>query len=143
MISAKEYLQQAIYLDDRINSHIREKEELRSMATSLSSPQMKEDVVQTSRSGEAPYVRSLEKMWEMEEQINTEIDKLVDLKRQIHEVISRVGNINEQMVLRYKYINNYTWRQIGAIMCKDRATVVRWRDNALGKVKVPENPIII
>lgn len=54
-MTTKEYLQQAYRLDKRINSHIREKEELMQMATSVSSPQWKEDVVQTSKSGDAPF----------------------------------------------------------------------------------------
>ena len=62
--TTKEYLQQAYRLDKRINSHIREKEELMQMATSVSSTQWKEDVVQTSKSGDAPFLRTLEKMWE-------------------------------------------------------------------------------
>ena len=44
------------------------------MATSVSSTQWKEDVVQTSKSGDAPFLRTLEKMWELEEQITAEID---------------------------------------------------------------------
>ena len=143
MISAKEYLQQAYRLDQRINSHIREKEELRSMATSLSSPRMKEDAVQTSKSGDPSFVKALEKMWEMEEQIDAEIDKLVDLKQQIHQVISMVEKIDAQMVLRYRYIHNYTWEQIGDKLLADRRTVIRWHDTALKQVMVPEKPIII
>ena len=79
-MTTKEYLQQAYRLDKRINSHIREKEELMQMATSVSSPQWKEDVVQTSKSGDASFLRTLEKMWELEEQITAEIDLYVDLR---------------------------------------------------------------
>ena len=142
-MTTKEYLKQAYRLDQRINSHIREKEELMQMATSVSSPQWKEDVVQTSKTGDAPFMRTLEKMWELEEQITEEIDKLVDLKQQIHQVVSRVDNIDGQMVLRFRYIHNYTWEKIGIEMSADRATVIRWHDAAISKVKVPENAIII
>ena len=129
-MTTKEYLQQAYRLDKRINSHIREKEELMQMATSVSSPQWKEDVVQTSKSGDAPFLRTLEKMWELEEQITAEIDK-------------QVSNPDYLMVLRYRYIHNYCWERIGEELLADRRTVIRWHDAAISQLKVPENPIVI
>lgn len=142
-MTTKEYLQQAYRLDKRINSHIREKEELMQMATSVSSPQWKEDVVQTSKSGDAPFLRTLEKMWELEEQITAEIDLYVDLKAQIHTVLNQVSNPDYLMVFRYRYIHNYCWERIGEELLADRRTVIRWHDAAISQLKVPENPIVI
>ena len=142
-MTTKEYLQQAYRLDKRINSHIREKEELMQMATSVSSPQWKEDVVQTSKSEDAPFLRTLEKMWELEEQITAEIDLYVDQKAQIHTVLHQVSNPDHQMVLRYRYIHNYCWERIGEEVLADCRTVIRWHDGAISQLKVPENPIVI
>ena len=142
-MTTKEYLQQAYRLDKRINSHIREKEELMQMATSVSSPQWKEDVIQTSKSGDAPFLRTLEKMWELEEQITAEIDLYVDLKAQIHTVLNQVSNPDYLMVLRYRYIHNYCWERIGEELLAGRRTVIRWHDAAISQLKVPENPIVI
>lgn len=142
-MTAKEYLRQGYLLDKRINSHIREKEEAMRMACSISSPQMQEDKVQSSPSGEAPFVKALERLWEMEENINAEIDKYVDLKNQIHEVISRVSLPEYQMVLRCRYIFNMTWEQIGDELAMDERTVRRWHSQAIEQVVVPADPIII
>ncbi len=142
-MTAKEYLRQGYLLDKRINSHIKEKEEAMRMACSISSPQLREDKVQSSPSGEAPFVKALEQLWEMEESINAEIDKYVDLKNQIHEVISRVSLAEYQMVLRCRYIHNMTWEQIGDELGQSRRTVIRWHDAAVGQIEVPKNPIII
>ena len=79
-MTAKEYLSQAYRLDQRINSNIEEVTMLREMASSISSPSWGEKV-QTSRSTEAPFVRSLEKIMDLEDTINKEIDTLVCLKR--------------------------------------------------------------
>ena len=73
----KEYLRQAYRLDQRINSDIEEVARLREMASGISAPSLG-DKVQTSRSGEAPFVRSVEKIMALEEKINQEIDLLVD-----------------------------------------------------------------
>ena len=91
-MTTKEYLQQAYRLDKRINSHIKELEELKSMAAAISSPQITADKVQTTPSGDPPYVSALMRIWEMEEKINAEIDLYVDLKAQIHSVLKQVSN---------------------------------------------------
>ncbi len=141
-MTAKEYLRQAYLLDQRINSHIKEKEEIRDMACSISSPKLG-DKVQTSQEGEAPFTRSVYKLLELEQLINEEIDLLVDLKKQIHDVLEQVENPDSQMILRYRYVHNLTWEQIGMKLKIDRATAIRWHDSAMAKVILPEKPIEI
>ena len=140
---AKEYLQQAYRLDKRINSHIRELGDLKQMAQGISSPRLVADKVQMSPSGDSPYVSALMRIWEMEERINAEIDLYIDLKAQVHSVLKQVTNPDQLMVLRYRYIHNYSWERIGEELLADRRTVIRWHDAALEKLILPENPIII
>ena len=142
-MTTKEYLQQAYRLDKRINSHIKELGELKSMAAAISSPQITADKVQTTPSGDPPYVSALMRIWEMEEKINEEIDLYVDLKAQIHSVLKQVSNPDYLMVLRYRYIHNYCWEQIGEELLADRRTVIRWHDAAIKQLLVPENAIVI
>ncbi|MDD6527889.1 MAG: RNA polymerase subunit sigma-70, partial [Oscillospiraceae bacterium] len=85
-MTAKEFLSQAYRLDQRINSDIAEITRLREMACSISSPSW-EDKVQTSRNTDAPFVRCLEKIMDLEQKVNDEIDTLIDLKRQIRVTI--------------------------------------------------------
>lgn len=141
-MTTKEYLQQAYRLDQKINSDIAEVNALRGMAASVSSQQLS-DRVQTSRRGEAPYVRSLEKIMEMEDKINAEIDLLVDLKDEIRSIITTVANTDERMVLRYRYVHNYTWEQIANELHVDARTVRRWHGNALRHVVLPKKLIVV
>ena len=138
----KEYLRQAYRLDQKINSDIEEVARLREMASSISSPLLG-DKIQTSRSGEAPFVRSIEKIIMMEKKIDREIDLLVDLKSQIRDVIAAVPDTDERMVLRYRYIHNLTWEQIGNELNADKSTIRRWHGSALLHVVLPDNPIRI
>ena len=101
-MTAKEYLRQAYRLDQKINSDLEEVAALREMASSVSSPQLSERV-QTSRKGDAPFVRCLEKIIELEDKINKEIDLLVELKKEIRTVITTVEDTDERMVLKYRY----------------------------------------
>ena len=112
-MTAKEYLKQAYRLDHRIDSDIEELGRLREMSTNISAPTMG-DKVQTNRS-----------------------------KNEIRNVIDTVSNTDERMVLRYRYIHNYTWEQIGDELGADSRTVRRWHGKALTHVELPENPIKI
>ena len=137
-MTPKEYLKQAYRLDHRINSDIAELGRLREMSTSISSPSLGEKV-QTNRNTDAPFVKCLERIYALEEKINEEIDLLVNLKEEIRGVIDMVSNTDERMVLRYRYIHNYTWEQIGDVLGADSRTVRRWHGQALGHVILPEN----
>ena len=141
-MTAKEYLRQAYRLDQKINSDLEEVAALREMASSVSSPQLSERV-QTSRKGDAPFVRCLEKIIELEDKINKEIDLLVELKKEIRAVITTVEDTDERMVLKYRYVHNYTWEQIGNELHADARTVRRWHGKALLHVVLPENPITV
>ena len=137
-MTPKEYLKQAYRLVHRINSDIAELGRLREMSTSISSPSLGEKV-QTNRNTDAPFVKCLERIYSLEEKINEEIDLLVNLKEEIRSVIDMVSNTDERMVLRYRYIHNYTWEQIGDVLGADSRTVRRWHGQALGHVTLPEN----
>ncbi len=141
-MKVKEYLHQAYRLDKRIQSDIEEMECLREMATSVSSPSWDEKV-QTSRNTDAKFVRCLERIIDLESKINAEVDNLVALKEQIRCVINEVADTDERMVLRYRYVHNFTWEQIGDELNADRTTVYRWHNTALNHVTLPENPIKI
>lgn len=141
-MKAKEYLSQAYRLDQRIASDLEEVARLRAMSASVSSPSWEEKTGGT-RPTDPPFVRCIIKIMEMETKINAEIDKLVDLKEQIRGVIEEVSDKDEQTVLRYRYIHNYTWEQIALKLNAGERTIRRWHGNALQHVKVPENPVTI
>ena len=141
-MTPKEYLRQAYRLDHRINSDIAEMERLQEMVGTVSSPNLEEHY-NPNRPTEAPFIRRLEKVWELQDKINREIDRFIDLKAQMRDVIATVSDADEQMVLRYRYIHNMTWEQIGDELHADRTTVFRWHNAALKHITLPEEPITI
>ena len=141
-MTAKEYLKQAYRLDHRIDSDISEMERLREMACSIGAPGFEEHY-DPNHPTEAPFIRALEKVWKLEEKINAEIDRLVDLKAQMRGVIEAVSDPDERMVLRYRYIHNMTWEKIGDVLHADRTTVYRWHNTAIRHVVLPDDPIQI
>ena len=139
-MTVKEYLGQAYLLDKRIKSDTMELEELRLMAQTISSPGFEEHY-NASKNTDAPYIKTLEKMFDMESKIMKEINTLVELKNQIREVISQIEKPEYQMILKYRYIHNMTWPTIGDKLCADGRTVQRWHNKAIAKIKLPENAI--
>lgn len=142
-MTAKEYLSQAYRLDQRIRFNTSEALTLREMAESIIAIPLDKERVQTSQNTDAVFVRVLERMWEREKEIADELERLSELKNQLSEVIRSVHDTDERMVLEYRYLRNYTWKQIADELYADTRTVQRWHGRALQSVILPENPIKI
>ena len=127
-MTAREYLGQVKALDDLINAKGRELYRLRLSATSVSSPTFG-DKIQSG--GENRSMLIIDKIIAMQEEINAEIDRLVDLKAEIRERISRVYNPQFVALLTDKYINGLTLEQIAEKMEITDKTACRWHGEAL------------
>ncbi len=142
-MTVKDFLHQAYRLDQRIKSDTCEVREIQMMAESVSAVQYDQERVQTSNRPDAPFVHTLERLWDMQDKIADELAELSALKDQIREVIDTVQDTDEQLVLKYRYVHNMTWEQIGNEMHADRSTIYRWHGNALKHATLPEDPIRI
>ena len=85
-MTAKEYLQQARSLDMLINAKRDELYALRLTATSVSSPVLGDKVKSGSTNNAMQIV---DKIIALQELINSDIDRLVDIKADMHEKIAR------------------------------------------------------
>ena len=136
-MTAKEYLNQAYRLNECINCDIAELENLRDMSSRISSCNF-EPRYSATRNIEPPFVRCLGKIIEMEHKIDDEIDRLVDLKAEITAAIESVPDMNERLVLRYRYLEGMTWDRIAETLYADRSTIIRWHRKALKNFVVPK-----
>lgn len=127
-MTAKEYLQQARTLDLLINAKQDELYALRLTATSVSSPVLGDKVKSGSTNNAMQIV---DKIIALQELINSEVDRLVDLKAEIHEKIEKVYNPQFIALLTDKYINGFTLEQIAERMDKSYETVRGWHGQAL------------
>ena len=141
-MTSKAYLDQAYRLEQRVRLDKDELEDLRTLAASVGSPGFEEHY-NPNHASEAPFVKTLERIWEMEKKVNDELCLLLQLKGEMHSVINQLDNMDERLVLTYKYLKNYTWMRIGNELSADERTIRRWHSRALSHVKVPENPTII
>lgn len=136
-MTAKQYLSQAYRLNERINSDLSELDRLRDLAISLSSVNYDGIRVSSTRSTEAPFEKTICKIIDAEKKINAEIERLVDLKAKISGAISQLANVDEQLLLRFRYINNYGWEKIAVLMSVSMRTVHRIHASALRDFQPP------
>lgn len=127
-MTAREYLGQIRALDDLINAKQGELYRLRLSATSVSSPAFGDRV---QGSGENRSMLIVDKIIAMQEEINAEINRLVDLKAEIREKISRVYNPQFVALLTEKYINGLTLEDIAEKTNMSYETIRGWHGEAL------------
>lgn len=138
-MTAKEYLNRGRRLDELIDSKLREIDRLRRLSTSVSSPP-----ADTERaSGGLPQSRvenTVVKIVALEEEINAETDRLVDIHREIRTAIESLNSPKDRLILRERYINDLSWEEIAAKMHYSVRQTTRLHGAALRRFeKILEN----
>ena len=103
-MTAKEYLQQLQRLDTVINQKIKEVRDLRLKSQSTGSIDYSKERVQTSPSGDAPFVKLIGRIVDLEAEINAEIDRYVDEKHKIINQIQGLKNADYISLLFKRYV---------------------------------------
>lgn len=113
-MKAKEYLQQLQRLDTMINQKIKELGDLRLMSQSVGGIDYSKERVQSSPSGDAPFVKPVLRMIELEQEINAEIDRFVYEK---HEIINQIQALQnpKHIDILYKHYVEFKRLEIVAV----------------------------
>lgn len=135
IVNAKQYLKQAYKLNERIESDKIELENLRSLSTSIAGD-MTQEKVQSSASGDKT-LNIICAIVDLEDEIKNEIEKLIRLKKEIRDVINKVEDVDEMLVLKYRYLMFLQWDEICEKMNYSKRQMYRIHDSALEHVKVP------
>lgn len=134
-MTAKGYLQQAYRIDQRINSKIEQVASLRELS-------QKATATLTDMPKGSQNIHSKEniitKMLDLENDINADINKLVDLKREIVGVINNVSEPELQTILEQRYLCFKGWEQIAVDMGYSLQHIFRLHAAALKKIKVKD-----
>lgn len=135
-MTAKEYLSQAYRLDQRIDSKIAQVSSLNDLATKCSATLT--GMPRNPNRGDSTMADAVCKIVDLQEEINRDIDRLVDLKREIVAVIKAVENPEYQVMLEKRYLSFQTWEQIAVDMNYSIQHIYRLREKAYAAVQVPE-----
>jgi len=113
-MTAKEYLSQAFYINQRINSKLEQALSLRELAEKVTVT-----LTDMPKSGSFNAHRKediLAKLVDTEAEINADIDRLVDLKREISATIDQVPTVDHRTLLELRYVCGKTWDEIAVKM---------------------------
>lgn len=127
-MTAKEYLRSIKYLDNSINAKLTELDRLRHNAESIRGVSYDGDKVQ---GGISDSMKIVDKIIELDNVINAEIDRLVDLKADAHTKIEKVCNEKFISLLTDIYINGFTLEQVAERMNSSYSTICRYHGQAL------------
>lgn len=135
-MTPKEYLNQAKHLDALINYRLRELDYWWDLSGRVSGSNF-EPHYNPNRPTEAPFVKVIEKIDELEREIEDKIRRLMILKDEISTAIDKLESPDEQMVLRYRYLDRCSWEEIEHTMHVSKSTVHRLHGSALQNFVVP------
>ena len=128
-MNAKEFLSQAFRLDQRINSKLEQVSKLRNLSMKASGLRLAERISGTKE--HSLMESALVKMIDLEYEINADIDRLVDLKREMATLIERVNDPSQRLLLEMRYLCGNTWEDIAQKMGYDLRWVYRLHGKAL------------
>ena len=127
-MTAKQYLNQARTLEYAIKSKQEELRCLTEKSRYLQSTALSERI-QSSHINSSNAI--IDKIIDMQAEINAEIEHLLDLKAEIRQRIATVYNPVYIAVLTDRHINCMTFEQIAERTDKDYSTICRWYGQAL------------
>lgn len=108
-MKTKEYLQQIQKIDLEIEHSIAELDTLKELSTTICAMDYSKPRVQGGGSDGASFVRTIDKIYNLEQEINKQIDGYVDLRHKIICEIQSIQNVvySEMLYKRYVEYKDY------------------------------------
>lgn len=128
-MTAKEYLSQAKYIDNRIASKREQIQNLNDLATKCTSTWS--DMPGSTNQGGSRMADCVMKIIDLEEQISEEMVKLIELKKEIADTINTIENDEYKTLLEKRYLCWMTWEKIAVDMNYSAQHIHRLHGNAL------------
>lgn len=134
--AAKKYLSQAFGLNQRIESKLGQIEELHNLANKATVTYS--DMPKNPNKGHSRMEDCICKIIDLESEINQDMIKLVELKKDIIGRIKAVESTELQTVLELRYLSYMRWEEIAIELGYGIDNVFRLHRNALDEIKIPE-----
>lgn len=135
-MTALDFLSQAYRLDLRIDSKLEQITSLNELATKCTSTIT--GMPRNPSHSLSSMADAVAKIVDLQTEIDADIHRLVDIKRQIVTAIKAVDNKEYQTLLELRFLCGCTWEEVAAKMGYSIQHTFRMRDWALRKVVVPK-----
>ena len=109
-MTAKEYLNQLIAMDNAINRKQQRLATLRDVAMNTT-PNYADEAVQRTRE-KNPLENIMSKIVDLDREIDEDIDALVDFKAEVWEQLDKIADERYKRILWLRYADRKTWRYI-------------------------------
>lgn len=136
-MEAHEYLSQAYRIRQRIAVQRMRVQEMTDLAYGITAVGMEPGVSGVGVAADAPYTNTVVKLLEYRDELDDELNRLIDLSREVDMVLSRVEDTDMRLVLTYKYLYDMPNTRIAKELFVSEGTVRRWAAEGLEHVKVP------
>ncbi len=133
-MDVKEFLSQHKLIDDSINAKLEEIKELRALATRLSPSLTGESHSKGTISDRVG--RTAAKIADLENEVNDEIDRLVELKTEIRAMVSSLGDVLLRNLLERRYILGMGWEKIAEDMGYTPRHITRLHNQAIARLQL-------
>lgn len=135
-MNAKDYLGQAYRLDQRINSKLEQVASLNELATKASHTLT--GMPRNPNRATSMMADAIAKIIDLQAEIDRDIDRLINLKREIVSIIKAVVNTECQTILELRYLCFKSWEQIAVDMGYNVRHVYRLHDLAVSMINLSE-----
>lgn len=128
-MTTKEYFEQALTLNKRINSKLDHLGTLREMTTKATITLS--DMPRSSSPNLYQMQDIISKIIDLEHEINRDIDRFVDMKREYMWIINEIRNPVFQLVMEQRYLCCRTWEKISEELGYEMRSLHRIHGEAL------------
>lgn len=132
-MTAKEYLQQAHFMDLRIKDKLKEISAMNDLAVSCTATLS--DMPRNTSSGSSRMEEAICNIVDMQNEIADEMDSLVKMKSDIMGTIAQIEDIELRIILEKRYLHKESWEEITSQLNHGRRWVFRLHERALHAVQ--------
>lgn len=132
-MTAKDFLNQAFLLDQRIQSKTEQIQSLNDLATSCSATLT--GMPRNPNRGGSRMADAVCKIIDLENEIAADMNRLIEIKKEIVRVINAVDDVVYRTLLEQRYLCGATWETITITLNCNRRWTFRLHDRALAEVQ--------
>lgn len=132
-MTAKEYLSQARNLKNRISCKLQRLEELNDLATRCTA--VMSGMPHSHGNSTSTMADTIDKIIDLQNEISGDMNGMLNMQKEIADVIQQVENKDQQAVLEKRYLCYQTWECIATDMSFDESWVYRLHSKALNSVQ--------
>lgn len=134
-MTSKEFLQRPMRLRWRIDALKLQKEQYEELANSIPGGNYDKPVVQKTRSNEAPFIKWIDKIMDVEKKIESLEAEYETAKAEVVKAIEKLPNPDYQTILIMRYLNEYSWADICDKLYISLSTAKRWHWDAINSLE--------